>query len=288
MHCVPDRVFSTARLRLYRVLEEMRLGEAYGLAILNTRICGELWLPMVLVEVAWRNLIDRTMTEQHPAESGWLLAEPPPPGDSRFRIDGVRAPGWLYSPEADDLDSVRAAADAFAAHVQGHAGTMSRDDLVAHLMFGFWALALPKRALTHEPPIDLYEHASGVLGAEDEALANPKTLRGRFTEMVALRNRIAHHESVVFRARSVFSKAGEQQPPLAILRNVRAGLDDFDGKVGRLVALATALAPLSAEMLGEITTSIQAHSAPLIQRLDAAEEHFRAERSRRRPESRPS
>ena len=44
------------------------------LQILNTVIAGRLWLPFSLIEIAFRNAADRSITAAHPSGEDWLIA----------------------------------------------------------------------------------------------------------------------------------------------------------------------------------------------------------------------
>lgn len=261
-------------MRLYRELEGAGVGDAYELAILNSAIAAQLWLPLVLIEISWRNLVDRILIDEHPAAEWWFLDSSPAPGSETFGADSLIAgPRWLQG-RADD--PILAAARAFQRHVR--ASQMRRDDMVAHLTFGFWALGVPARALELDPPIDIYQAAARRLDSD----LDPIKLRARMNEMVDLRNRIAHHEPIVLRGRAVFARDGEPQPPLAILRNASQGFETFEQRVDRIRELAAVLAPRATADVEKIPPAIRALLRPVGELIEQSRARLEAERDRRK------
>lgn len=121
--------------------------EVFRISQLVPAIAAQLWLPLVLIEISWRNLVDRILIDKHPAAEWWFIDAPPAPGSETFGADSLIAgPQWLQ-PRLDD--PILAAARAFQRHVR--ASQMRRDDMVAHLTFGFWALGVPARARARHP-----------------------------------------------------------------------------------------------------------------------------------------
>jgi hypothetical protein len=261
-------------MRLYRDLEDAGVGEAYRLAILNIAISAQLWLPIVLIEVSWRNLVDRILVEHHPSGTWWFLDQAPAPDSETFDASTVaRGPAWLAGAAGDPIS---ASARAFQKHVR--ATRMRRDDMLAHLTFGFWTLGAPAAALDLDPAIDIYTHAENHL----QTGLGPVKLRARLNEMLALRNRIAHHEPIVLRVNTTVTKAGATQPPLAILRNAANGLDTFEQRAVRVADLAAALAPAAKTDIAAVPIAIRTMLDPIRDAIATSRIALEERRARRR------
>jgi hypothetical protein len=131
--------------------------------------------------------------------------------------------------------------------------------MIAHLTFGFWTLGVPAAALDLDPAIDIYTHAENHL----QTGLGPVKLRARLNEMLALRNRIAHHEPIVLHVNTTVTKAGATQPPLAILRNAANGLDTFEQRPLRVADLAAALAPAAKTDIAAVPIAIRTMLDPI-------------------------
>src|SRR5205085_12032617 len=144
-----------ARLRAYRVLEAAGLGAAADLQILGTVVAARLWVPLSLIEIAFRNAADALVTAAHHRGSSWPFADDLPSetfeagsirGADAFTTEGTTIPA--------DADPVRTAAS-----MAGQLGrpTISRDDVMAHLMLGFWVVRVPESLSVDDPAIHIFD-----------------------------------------------------------------------------------------------------------------------------------
>jgi hypothetical protein len=138
---LPDRVFSPARLRGYRVIANEGLGDAVALQALNLLLASDLWLPCSLVEIAFRNATDRAIANVHPHGEGWLVTAGRR-GDLVVARDVV-GPGEFFGRREDGTFEDPVATAARMAGRQLGRDEISRDDVIAHLTFGFWVVRAP-------------------------------------------------------------------------------------------------------------------------------------------------
>ncbi len=205
-----DHVFSAARLRGYRILEDAGLGDAVELQIVDRVIAGRLWLPFSLVEVAFRNAVDRAVTAAHPQGSDWLLAAGRD-GDSLIAA-AVEGPDSFCGARDDGTEHDPIAEAARMAALQLNRERISRDDLIAHLMFGFWVHRCGPALNAGANALAVWE----LTGLEfDEPLRDAQRLEKLMVQLLRTRNRVAHHEPLVFRAKHVFRRDGEPRSPLS-------------------------------------------------------------------------
>jgi hypothetical protein len=270
-----DEVFSTARLRGYRVLEEAGLGDAVGLQVLNAVIAGRLWLPFSLIEIAFRNVADRAIAGAHERGDDWLIAAGRE-GDVLVAID-VIAPAALqaFRPDGSQEDPVADAAQ--MAGRQLNRERISRDDLIAHLMLGFWVRRCPA-ALHAECGLQVWDLVAASL---DSPLDQGERLESVMTQLARTRNRVAHHEPLLFRAKHVFTKAGEPKTGAALVSSLQDAIPPFLEEVQLAVDTAKTIAPMAADYLDPVPDLIRTEIAPLEATLREARRRLREAREAR-------
>ena len=235
---MPEKVFSTARLRGYRVLEEANLGNAVELHTMNAVISGRLWLPTTLIEVGFRNAADRAISAHHPAGENWLFDK---------ALDAEALPAAEIAAPAAFRGGKRATDDPIAqtarmASRQLGRTSITRDDVIAHLMMGFWVTACPE-ALAREPGLDVW----AIIAAEcPEPLNTGKQLQRVMNKLLRMRNRVAHHEPLVFRSKHVFTGGVAKPDPELVGSLLEGALPSFYADVDRALETARLLAPMAA------------------------------------------
>jgi hypothetical protein len=272
---LPERVFSAARLRGYRVLEEAGLGDAVELKILNTVIAGRLWLPFSLIEVAFRNAADRVIREAHASGEDWLIASGRE-GDVLVALE-VTAPPALQRVRYDSSQEDPVADAARMASRQLGRDRISRDDLIAHLMFGFWVNQVPT-ALAEDPGLAVYD----LLAAEQKPpLDDSANLQKTMARLLRLRNRVAHHEPVLFRAKHVFTKSGDPKTGPDLVASLLGALPQFVNDVQLTVETASAMAPMAAKHLVAVQDLVKSDIGPLEAKLVSERLRYREAREAR-------
>lgn len=272
-----EDVFSEARLYQYRLLEKAGVGDGEELHILNTTLAAQLWLPYSLIEVAFRNHVDRVVSGLHPQREDWFLATGRD-GDSLI-AHSVTSPPTFHASRRDGSrhDPVSDAAEAASA-VPPRA-RVTRNDLIAHLMLGFWvnrcADALGKQGFSYYDLIS--EPFPGPL---NDGLHLRKTMRDH---VLSMRNRVAHHEPVLFRRRHLFNKDGTERTPSDILVNVEQGaLPNFRREASIAMETAEALVPAAAKpYLDEAARVIDTALNPLEKRVAHMRDELRKQRQAR-------
>lgn len=306
---MPDDIFSPARLRAYRVLDEEGLGSAASFQILNTIASARLWIPLSLIEIAFRNAVDRVVQAAHPAGEAWLCDAS---GDDinwgtatgrpifqRRRLEGDLSAVEVGS-EASELDeessSVVADVDddeddsapdpvALAARMAARHGRpiVTRDDVVAHLMLGFWTFRGPAGLRNEEPPIDVYalltEHFRGRFGTA-------KTLEELMVgEILMIRNRVAHHEPVLIRWLHVFErKTGEARRGNDLVTSLQGAVTKYERRVDTVIGTAKEMVPVAGDELEQLAAQIAADIEPLKEGLAAKLEENKAAKEARKAE----
>lgn len=286
---MPDQIFSPARLRAYRVMEQEGLGEAPALQILNAIASARLWLPLSLIEIAFRNAVDGLVSTAHPAGGAWLCdgaeadAEVVDWSAIRGRAILRRTTSEEAAAEEDDspVDPVAVASRMAARH---DPESVTRDDVVAHLMLGFWVFRAPGSLLKDEPPIDVYEllarHYDGAFGGAAK-------LRDLMSgDILLTRNRVAHHEPMLIRTRYIFDKkTGEPRRGNDLVTSLLGALGKFRRLTDTIVSTAAAMAPMAADELDALKRQVDADTAPLettlqtrLEELKRAKEGRKAER----------
>jgi hypothetical protein len=270
-----DEVFSTARLRGYRVLEEAGLGDAVGLQVLNAVIAGRLWLPFSLIEIAFRNVADRAIAVAHEKGDDWLIAAGRE-GDVLVAIE-VIAPAALQAFRQDGSQEDPVADAARMAGRQLNRERISRDDLIAHLMLGFWVRRCPA-ALDQESGLQVWDLVAASL---DSPLDDGERLQNVMTRLARTRNRVAHHEPLLFRAKHVFTKAGEPKVGAALVSSLQEAVPPFLEEVQLTVDTAKTMAPMAAHYLDPVPDLIRTDIAPLEATLREARRRLREARDAR-------
>lgn len=247
-----DHVFSAARLRGYRVLEEAGLGDAVELQIIDRVIAGRLWLPFSLVELAFRNAVDRAVTAAHPRGPDWLVSAGHDGGS--LVAAAVEGPAEFRGPRDDGTDHDPIAEAARMAADQLDRERISRDDLIAHLMFGFWVHRCGPGLEGQEPSISVWELTAAEFGAP---LEDPDGLKKLMGQLLRTRNRVAHHEPLVFRAKHVFRRDGDPKNAAELVMSLEGAIPKFLAEVDRAVETAAVMAPMAARFLEEVPDRIR-------------------------------
>lgn len=247
-----DDVFSAARLRGYRVLEEAGLGDAVELQIIDRVIAGRLWLPFSLVELAFRNAVDRAVTAAHPQGPDWLVAAGQD-GDSLIAA-AVEGPAAFRGPRADGTEHDPIAEAARMAADQLNRERISRDDLIAHLMFGFWVHRCGPALEGQEPAVAVWELTAAGFGAP---LEDPERLKKLMGQLLRTRNRVAHHEPLVFRAKHVFRRDGSPKNAAELVMSLEGAIPAFLAEVDLAVETAAAMAPMAARFLEAVPDQVR-------------------------------
>ena len=271
-----DEVFSAARLRGYRVLEDAGLGEAVELQIIDRVIAGRLWLPFSLVELAFRNAVDRAVTAAHELGSDWLIAAGR--DGASLIAAAVKGPTTLWGPRDDGTDHDPIADAARMAADQLDRERISRDDLVAHLMFGFWVHRCGPGLAAQEPALAVWE----LTAAEFEApLDDSEHLRRVMGQLLRTRNRVAHHEPIVFRAKHLFRRDGSPKNAAELVMSLEGAIPAFLAEVDLAVRTAVAMAPMAARFLEAVPDQIRADVGQLQAAVAAERRRLREARDAR-------
>jgi hypothetical protein len=280
-----ESVFSAARLRAYRVLEAAGLGAAADLQILATVVAARLWVPLSLIEVAFRNATDALVCASHPRGPSWLFAynlEPEKPLEA-FSIRGASAFTTTGEGVADP-DPVQTAAT-----MAGQLGraSITRDDVIAHLMLGFWVVRVPEGLRAEESPIPIFDSLAAYF---DEKLGDGRSLEKLMrTDILLTRNRVAHHEPVLIRAKHVFDRrTGNAKTGNELLTSLQGALDKFERLSSTINTTARIMAPMAAATLDSIETQLRDDLKPLREQIQTRRAQFAALRDARRAERRSS
>jgi hypothetical protein len=273
---VADEVFSAARLRGYRVLEEAGLGDAVELQIVDRVIAGRLWLPFSLVELAFRNAVDRAVTAAHELGPDWLISEGK--DGASLVAAAVKGPAVLCRPRDDGTDHDPIADAARMAADQLNRERISRDDLVAHLMFGFWVHRCGLGLGAQEPALDVWELTAAEFRAP---LEDPEYLRKLMGRLLRIRNRVAHHEPLVFRAKHLLRRDGSPKNAAELVMSLEGAIPAFLAEVDLAVETAIVMAPMAARFLEEVPDQIRADVGQLQAAVAAERRRLREARDAR-------
>jgi len=119
-------------------MEAAGLGDAVALHILDTAIAAQLWLPLSLAEVGFRNAADRALSTSQERGEDWFISA----GKDGEALRAANVAGLeCFRLTADDGsfdDPVADAATRASTHLSRD--VISRDDVIAHLMLGFWVV----------------------------------------------------------------------------------------------------------------------------------------------------
>jgi hypothetical protein len=274
---VPDLLFSAARLRTYRVLKDAGLGDPLEMQIVDRVVAGRLWVPFALIEIGFRNAADRAISRTHELGEHWFLDEGKGrDGDGLIAAVVEGPPAFRLPGEDEDPDDPIGEAARMAARQVGRE-RISRDDLIAHLMLGFWVARCP-RALAQEPGLDMWDLLSGDFEAP---LNDATTLRHTMSKLALMRNRIAHHEPLALRAKHVFAKDGRAKRGAALLQSLSSALASFFNEVDLAVSTATTIAPVATKYVQAVPGEVRAEFAPILAAIEVQEEQVREKRKAR-------
>lgn len=155
---------------------------------------------------------------------------------------------------------------------------ISRDDLIAHLMLGFWVVRVPEglRGSGH----DVFALAAAELGGP---LSDPAELRDVLVNQVSqIRNRVAHHEPVLFRAKHIFTKTGDAKLPIELIASLAGAIEKFVRNSEKVFAAAAAFAPMAQDHLNDAQDAVGVLLTPFAEHLAARLEELRRESRARR------
>lgn len=279
---MPDPLFSSARIRAYGIIESAGLGPARDVAIQNTLIGSHLWLPISLVEVVFRNRADRVVSEFRPEGKAWLFDKDG--GSDVFRAADVVGAPWLYSKRDDGTveDPVRIAARMAA--VQSQRDEITRDDVIAYLMLGFWTVRVPKSL---QDQLDVFEGIASDLPAPIET--GEQLQQVMVHNIHRIRNRIAHHEPLLFQRKHVIeSKTGVEKSGLGLIDSLQGAINAFMNEADKVVQVAKAMVPAAATHLDSVLPRLRGDIEPLATKLDQEAARLRKAREARIAEGRSS
>jgi hypothetical protein len=151
---------------------------------------------------------------------------------------------------------------------------ISRDDVIAHLMFGFWVVRVPRALEIEKLRIDVFELVADEL---PPPLDDGATLRESLEdEVLPLRNRVAHHEAVLFRAKHVFAKkTGLAKTGTDLISSLTSRVPKFHEQVELVGTTAQAMAPMAEGYLNDMAASVRTDLEPLQKLLDERREELR-------------
>lgn len=282
---MPDKIFGAARIRGYQVLETRGIYETVGIQVLDRVVAGYLWLPFSLIEIGFRNAVDRVVTANHPRGENWLITDSFAGGT--IAVASVISPPELRHARAAtnpqqtanpvDLDDAIGDAARMAGRQPTLRSEISRDDLIAHLMMGFWVTRCASifgagseshfwTLLTNEwPQLDM---------PQDE-------LARKMSSLNDVRNRIAHHEPLVIRRGNIYTRRGDSKAQADLIVSLGGALDKFERQVGEATRIAQVIVPPATARLSEVPKDIHRALQPLREALRAAEDARKAEKAKR-------
>jgi hypothetical protein len=273
---LPENVFSAARLRGYRVVERAGLTDAVTLHLLNTIVAGRLWLPLSLIEIAFRNAVDDAISAAHPNGGDWMLAA----GRSNALLDAraVRGAPSLIHVDQDGLVTDDPVADAaLRASSQLSRACITRDDLVAHLTLGFW-VHRSTEGLSGAQGLDVWALVARRIG---HPLDDAAKLNKVMTRLLRIRNRVAHHETLLLRSKHVFNRSGEPKTGADLVASVQGALTAFLEDVDEVASVASSMAPMASTHIAAVPGLVRDDLAAFEATLIVERERLRAERDAR-------
>ncbi len=281
---MPETVFSAARLRGYRVLEAAGLGAASDLQILATVLAARLWVPLSLIEIAFRNAADSLLSAAHHRGPSWLFAEDLPAKGSfdAATVRGAEAFRVAGGTTLADADPVQGAAVMAGKLARPR---ITRDDVIAHLMLGFWVVRVPEGLKGEESPISLFESLAAYF---DHKLGDGDALEKRMeTDILTTRNRVAHHEPVLIRAKHVFdTNTGEAKAGNELVTSLEGAIEKFQRLSTTIIEAARIMAPMAGTALGQVSAQLTEDLVPLQEQLRTKRAQNKALRDARRTERR--
>ncbi|HEV8450478.1 MAG TPA: hypothetical protein VGQ45_03525 [Gaiellales bacterium] len=252
------------------------------MAILNTVVGARLWLPLSLLEIAFRNYADAAIAEAHPRGKHWLLVQ----GVDGDDIDALIAAGpaslekLLGDGRRDDpvLSAARVAGEQTGRQI------ITRDDLIAHLMLGFWAVRAPAALIREDPPIRVFDLVAARLPSTLDVPDDLKDLM--VNHVLKVRNRVAHHEPLLFRYKHVCAKkGGAPKTGNDLVTSLLGALDKFHRRAERIISAASVIAPQAESQLESARLSLVKDTRPLVSKLESVLADARAARDARKGRS---
>jgi hypothetical protein len=159
-----EQSFSLERFHRYVQWADGQKDRAFELYALNTALSESLYTPLHILEIVLRNRFNKILTEHF---------------DTWYESEVI-----VYGNLKDKLQ--KAKADLSAAHQEHTAGR-----LIAVLTFGFWTGLL-------SPSYENLWRSSLRFAFEDGLGISRKRVTGQLTPIRVLRNRIAHHEPILY------------------------------------------------------------------------------------------
>ena len=170
---------------------------AVSLYTLNTQVSEALYVPLQALEVALRNRIHTVMSAAH-------------------------GPGW-FQPEAGHVTDRQAEQVRAAVAELTEAGKPIEDGrVVAALTFSFWT------SMFGREQDDLWKRTLHKIATRDGRFLSRKDFTARLTQVRLLRNRIAHHEPILY-----WNLPKLHQSMLEMTRWLSPAMDDWRGMVDR-------------------------------------------------------
>lgn len=161
---------------------------------------------------------------------------------------------------------------------------VSRDDIIAHLMLGFWIVRAPTALAASIDTVDVFKLVDARLA---DPFGDPRRLERAMTGFLRLRNRIAHHEPILFRTKHlIVRRSNTPRVGADLLAAVSDGLRAFERDAAATADLARRLAPPARRHLAGLEDAIADDLRTLSDQLAAGRDQHRAARAVRRAERR--
>lgn len=163
--------------------------------------------------------------------------------------------------------------------------TITRDDVIAHLMLGFWVVRVPDGLRTEDSPLHIFDSLAAYF---DHKLGDGSTFETLMrTDILLTRNRVAHHEPVVVRAKHVFNKnTGVAKTGNELITSLQGALEKFERSAVAIIRTARIMAPMAEVALDAIEAELRDDLRPLRQQLQTRRAQLTALRDARRAERR--
>ena len=158
---------------------------------------------------------------------------------------------------------------------------ISRDDLVAHLMLGFWVVRVPEAFEASNPKLDVF----GLVAAR---VSLPQADRTAFRKLMInkilrIRNRLAHHEPVLFRGKHVFAaKTCEAKLGLDLVTSLLGAVATFEKEAMTVLDTAKLMVPMAMNHLDHVAEHVAADLKPIKERLEERRIDLTPQRDERR------
>jgi len=255
-------------------LEDAGICTALQLQILDRVVAGLLWLPISLVEIGFRNAADRAVSRAHPGHDDWFL-ESGRTGPDLIAANVVGPASFRGARHDGTLDDPIAEAAQMAARQLGNT-VISRDDVIAHLMLGFWVGRCPE-SLQGGSKLDYWELVAHEFGPP---LSDSQTLKSTLSKLALTRNRIAHHEPLLFRRKNIYN-GEEAMSGAELIVSLENALAAFRREVELLTATANVIVPVAVKDLEPVAQQVDTAVEPLSTAISAERERFRKARQAR-------